>query len=944
MVLLVLIFQFCFALQTSGLFEGDKIDLSHSKTAEDFDEIIRKLMLTGHYQKVSVVTAAEGLKIEAQPIHRVRALVLKGNKNFSSRELVAVTKINVGDRFDRDKITQQISQLKAFYGENGFYNAVIELEFLKQTNGDFIIQVSIDEKNPCQIQAILIESPNIYLQKKIKENLKHYLKKPLSENARVSIQNEINEYLTEEHFLRSELKDFEVQYNPEKTKVTLVYTISDGVQYDVVPIGIEKISAIEFYQSLNLSHIERTSLDPSVTLIDRVKTYYLSRGYANVMIKTLIEERSKFIKRLKMIVREGGLVRLQAINVVGRISRSPSYYSNFIIDASSPLLQLGYYNRQDVEIGSKNLMTQLKNEGFLKARLQSTRSEFSSDKKSASVEVNLDEGPLCQVRQVSFEGIKAFSNLELSEVIPTKANQPLIMGDVEKSLDLLKKYYFARGYLEMKILNSDDKLIDYNDQGTQANLHFRIFEGPRIRVSQIVVEGNNFTDSRVVLREIAIHPGDILKYDDIELSTVRLNKFGIFSRVEIHTLEDNTDLSDRTLIVSVTEREPGIFRYGAGVNSSRGVSLRGFTGLNYNNLFGTGRALSARIEANYNLTNVQFLENKIAAGYFEPFLFGTRTRGRINVSRGQYVFYWAQHYDFSGQSQDVGSYTVLDTNNRIDFLLERDIGKRIRLIWTLLGIDSQFTYERNNHPIAITPQVVQSNETRVNSIGPTIDFDYRDNPFLPTKGHYARFDAAYADPSFGGSKEVQFIKTEATYSYYKTLGATRLVWTNSVRGGYETSLLRQTDSSGNIVSGIPASYAFFLGGFNTIRGFDPTNPNERIPANYDVPFTYPNELIIHKDSSFYLLKTELRFPIVGDFGGVVFYDGGSVQVTGHRFRHPYRHSVGFGVRINTPVGPASLDIGFKINPLNEYMYDNAQQANFLLNEPPVRVHFYIGTF
>jgi outer membrane protein assembly factor BamA len=216
--------------------------------------------------------------------------------------------------------------------------------------------------------------------------------------------------------------------------------------------------------------------------------------------------------------------------------------------------------------------------------------------------------------------------------------------------------------------------------------------------------------------------------------------------------------------------------------------------------------------------------------------------------------------------------------------------------------------------------------------------DYRDNPFLPTRGHYFRSDTSYASPALGSSKGINFIRTEANYTNYQRLGSPRLVWTNSFRSGYESNFFHGPGS------GIPASYAFFLGGFNTIRGFDSTSDNERIPPGYDLPFVYPTQLIVPKDSYYYLAKSELRFPIFGDFGGVIFYDGGSVQVTDYHFQHPYRQSVGFGFRLNTPVGPASLDIAFKIDPINAtYILPN-QALPVVVKEAPFRVHFYIGTF
>ena len=74
-------------------------------------------------------------------------------------------------------------------------------------------------------------------------------------------------------------------------------------------------------------------------------------------------------------------------------------------------------------------------------------------------------------------------------------------------------------------------------------------------------------------------------------------------------------------------------------------------------------------------------------------------------------------------------------------------------------------------------------------------------------------------------------------------------------------------------------------------------------------------------------NTEGRFPIPGandlgisllkDLGGVIFYDGGNVynNIGFKGFIRDYSNTVGFGLRIQTPVGPVRLDIGHNLNPV-----------------------------
>ena len=70
----------------------------------------------------------------------------------------------------------------------------------------------------------------------------------------------------------------------------------------------------------------------------------------------------------------------------------------------------------------------------------------------------------------------------------------------------------------------------------------------------------------------------------------------------------------------------------------------------------------------------------------------------------------------------------------------------------------------------------------------------------------------------------------------------------------------------------------------------------------------------------------MKLPIIGNkLGGTLFYDGGNVYTDLNHISFSWKspsltnlnyfsHTVGFGVRYPTPVGPVRVDFGYQLNP------------------------------
>ena len=121
-------------------------------------------------------------------------------------------------------------------------------------------------------------------------------------------------------------------------------------------------------------------------------------------------------------------------------------------------------------------------------------------------------------------------------------------------------------------------------------------------------------------------------------------------------------------------------------------------------------------------------------------------------------------------------------------------------------------------------------------------------------------------------------------------------------------------------SDVPLSERFFSGGADSLRGFPINGAGPQRPVAVCSDPTNPATCVLISvpvgGNMLFIVNSEARFPIplTQGLGGVIFYDGGNVysNINLRQFADDFTHSVGVGVRYQTPVGPVRFDIGYRI--------------------------------
>lgn len=291
-------------------------------------------------------------------------------------------------------------------------------------------------------------------------------------------------------------------------------------------------------------------------------------------------------------------------------------------------------------------------------------------------------------------------------------------------------------------------------------------------------------------------------------------------------------------------------------------------------------------------------------------------------------------------------------------LLVRDLLRPDEKIRTS-GVNANFVFDtRENCNIKFTLlEIIQKGEP-----GDPCRYNASD----PTGGSYLTAEYNFSAPFLGAN--IGFHKFQATYNRYYTISQLRNT-TLAARGiiGLASVFSRNNGFSSeqfpDLEGLLPISERFFAGGSNTLRGFEFEGAGPRVtivpqgqfrnrdgePIFLD-PFTIP-----FGGNALAIVNLEARVPFTDLFSVVPFYDGGNVfRRVGDIFKKPsdveetdvfrrnlravWTHTVGLGLRLNTPFGKVGVDYGYLLNP-PEFLIPQQDGPNAIFRPHQGQIHF-----
>ncbi|HEX7418841.1 MAG TPA: BamA/TamA family outer membrane protein, partial [Thermoanaerobaculia bacterium] len=713
-------------------------------------------------------------------------------------------------------------------------------------------------------------------------------------------------YLVRRDYRRADVKFVNDTYDAATKTVTLHYKATAGPIVKVEVTGVTRSAVRKVLPFLKKQEYSEDVIDRAA---DDIIKLYQERGYLNAAVDT--ESHSAGNTWVTTFnVKPGEQYKLSAVTFTGNIKVPDKTLAKLVQTAPAGGIKslIATIFRRPTGITRAQMSTDrdtiesyYRLQGFSEATVATPVANPHPDG-TLTVDFPITEGTQTLVSGVMIEGTQQVKPGSLPKM-QIKPGRPLNPQLEREDILALQTFYSDRGNAEVQITPR----VDVSADKTAAKVSYVVAEGPQIHVDDVVVRGNTYTESSVILRKAELDKGDPFSYTSILEAQRNLYRLGIFNRVDIQPEQAGTSVAERNVVISVEEGKNltasgsvGLLGESGGGQSANGIHPRLSGALAHRNLFGTGRYLGFEgVYAPGSDTEAYFI-------YREPFI------GRFNVPVQLTIFQTDDSTRPHARIQQRGTSIEL---TKVAFLRTRwSIQYQYKISECKTG--DLCTQIDQNIPVPTFPRTLLN--IQISSVTPTFFWDKRDDVIDPHHGFFTSASATYAFPVF--SATAHFTKEFAQGAWYVPV-STRSVLAFSGRVG-----LIQPIGDSVETRFIPPSERFLGGGETSHRAFaidqlgdlcvDPRetrNGRTCTPTLYNLnPVGQSPRLAPLGGSGIFILNAEYRFPIVGPVGAAVFTDIGNIFGTATIHFDDLRYGVGTGIRYVSPLGPLRLDVGYKL--------------------------------
>jgi outer membrane protein assembly complex protein YaeT len=639
--------------------------------------------------------------------------------------------------------------------------------------------------------------------------------------------------------------------------------------------------------------------------------YLQSQGYYDVDVEYRVAPAQSEVITIEYAIARGSRFKLVHLAIAGnKYFENDAIRERMFMQSASFRMRHGRYSEAFRRKDEENITALYRANGFRDVKVHSAvERDYRGKTGDMAVTVQIEEGRQWFVEKLTLEGTSQADRDAVVSQLASMAGQPFADVNMAADRNIVLTYYYSHGFPSAQFQAS----WQATDTPNHVNVVYKIEEGERQYVRDVITSGLRITKKSLVDKSITLQAGDPLSpIEETEIQK-RFYQLGIFARVDTAVQNQDAETDHKYVLYNFDEANRYTFAIGVGAQLAR------FGTPSTTDLSAPGGSTAFSPQVSLDVSRLNFLglghtinlrsayssiEKRASLSYLQP---------RFRDVEGRNITY-SILFDNTFDVQ-----TFASKREEASIQISQKFSKSLNGLF-------QFAYRRVSVsdvviPVLLIPQVIQP--ARIGILSARLIQDRRDNPTDPHRGIYNTADVAVAGRFFGSQRSFgRVLLRNATY--YRL--------TNNI------TLARQTQfgiiapfaapSGVNEQESVPLPERFFAGGADSLRAFPYNQAGPRdtgAPVVPGGPASQPTGFPLGGNALF-INNIELRFPFIGEnIQGVLFHDMGNVYSSSGNisFRFHQRndqdfdyavHAAGFGIRYRTPIGPIRADLAYSINP------------------------------
>ncbi|MBZ5725080.1 MAG: BamA/TamA family outer membrane protein [Acidobacteriia bacterium] len=898
---------------------------------------IERLFATGRYADIQVDAEPYGTGVLIRFITRSSWFI--GNLSMGGRvssppnsgQLENATRLDLGQLYTEISLQGAVTGIQRLLENNGFFQSQVHPVFDYETGRSYQqVNIRFDLAQgprarfspPVTIGDTKVDPSRILSATKFRRWIFHTWKPMTQTRVRQGLDG-VRALYQKENRLEAKVSLESMKYEPATNSAIPTLRIDAGPRIEVHTIGA-KISQKKLQRYVPIFEEHAVDHDLLVEGARNLQDSLQSGGYFDAQVAFKEQRVTNDRASIDYLVNTGLRHKLVAIHIAGnRYFQTEMLRERMYLQPAS-FLQFphGRYSENLLRNDEESIVNLYQSNGFRDVKVtHRVQDDYLGKTDNIAVYLTVEEGPQYFVNDLQIDGIEKLDKAGILAKLSSVADQPFSEYNVAVDRDTILAQYFEKGFPNATFQWS----FKPDAQPNRVDLHFVVNEGKQQFVRQVLASGLKFTRPGLVYRNFELNPGDPLSPTAVTDTQRRLYGLGVFARVNAAIQDPDGETDSKYVVYELDE--------------ARRYSLATGFGAELGQIGGCQQCLDApagatgfspRVSVDFTRSNLWGLAHSISL----------RTRASTLEQRALLNYSWPR---FGGRDDLSVSLTGLFENSRDvrTFDFKREEGS-VQLSQKLSKATTLFyryawryvTVGNLKLSVLLVPQLSQPVRVGITSINLVVD--RRDDPVDPHKGIYTTADLGLAERFLGSQPNfMRFLVRNATYY---PIGK-RTVLARSTQFGN----IYGFHNAGDPNEAIPLPERFFGGGAASHRGF----PEEQAgPRDISTGFPLGGNALLFN-------QTELRFPLIGEnLGGVLYHDAGNVYSSladiSFRVRQRNRptgttspasedfnymvHSVGFGIRYRTPVGPLRVDLGYSINP--PYFFGLGGNLQDLINAGP----------